>query len=69
MSQQMISTHPNIRFGKPRLDGTRIAVADVMQLVNAGVSIREIIGEYYPDLSEEQVKACIEYANRTQTGK
>ncbi len=65
----MISTHPNIRFGKPCLDGTRIAVADVIQLVNAGVSIHEIIGEYYPDLSEEQVKACIEYANRTKTGK
>jgi uncharacterized protein (DUF433 family) len=69
MSKQMISIHPDIRFGKPRLDGTRIAVADVMQLVNAGVSIREIIGEYYPDLNEEQVKACIEYANRSNTGK
>jgi uncharacterized protein (DUF433 family) len=69
MSQQTISTHPNIRFGKPRLDGTRIAVAEVMQLVDAGVSIREIIGEYYPDLSEEQVKACIEYTNRSKRGK
>ena len=69
MHQKKISTHPNIRFGKPRLEGTRIAVAEVMQLVDAGVSIREIIGEYYPDLNEEQVKACSEYAHRTKTGK
>jgi uncharacterized protein (DUF433 family) len=69
MLQQMISTHPNIRFAKPCLDGTRIAVADVMQLVNAGVSIQEIIGEYYPDLNKEQVKACIEYSNRTKSSK
>jgi uncharacterized protein (DUF433 family) len=65
----MISINPAVRFGKPCLAGTKIAVADVMQLANAGVAMREIISEYYPDLTEEQVKACIEYANRIKTGK
>ena len=34
---------------------------DVLELVNAGVSFDEIVSEYYPDLSVDDVHACIEY--------
>lgn len=58
----LISVHPEIHFGKPCIAGTRIPVANVLELIEAGMTIRVIVEEYYPDLTEEQVRACIRYA-------
>lgn len=50
--------------GKPRVAGTRIMVYQVLDLLAAGKSIAEIISEdYYPDLTSEDVLACIAYAS------
>jgi uncharacterized protein (DUF433 family) len=57
-----ITVDPEIHFGKPCIAGTRIPVVKVLELFEAGASIREIIEEYYQDLTEEQVKACVRYA-------
>lgn len=57
-----ISVHPEIHFGKPCIAGTRITVANVLELIEAGVSHHKIVEEYYPGLTEEQVRACIRYA-------
>ncbi|MCI0699167.1 DUF433 domain-containing protein [candidate division KSB1 bacterium] len=58
----LISVNPGIHFGQPCIAGTRITVANVLELIEAGVSIQKIIEEYYPDLIEEQIKACVQYA-------
>ena len=52
-----------ITHGKPRIAGTRIMVHVILDLLGAGKSIDEIISEdYYPDLTREDVLACIAYA-------
>ena len=52
----------NNHFGKPCVTGTRIPVEDVLELVREGVSFKEIIKKYYPDLKIEDIKACVQYA-------
>lgn len=52
----------NIHFGKPCIEGTRITVEDVLELIQEGISFTEITKKYYPDLSLEDVKACAKYA-------
>jgi uncharacterized protein (DUF433 family) len=42
--------------------GTRVTVENVMELVEHGISFGEICGEYYPELSADDVKACIHFA-------
>lgn len=57
-----ILINPNIRFGKPVVKGTRITVQDVLELINQGLSFEAIRADYYPDLSDEDIKACVDYA-------
>lgn len=49
-------------FGKPCIAGTHILVEQVLELIQEGVSFNEIITNYYPDLTLEDVKACAAYA-------
>jgi uncharacterized protein (DUF433 family) len=58
----LISVNPGIHFGQPCIAGTRITVANILELIEAGIPLQEIVGEYYPDLTDEQVKACVQYA-------
>lgn len=51
-----------IHFGKPCVAGTRIPVADILELVQEGIPFQEIVEKYYPDLEIEDVKACAKYA-------
>lgn len=57
-----ISVNPNIHFGKPCIAGTRITVRDVLDLVREGIPFSEIIQDYYPDIDEQDIRACIQYA-------
>ncbi len=57
-----IVVDPKVRFGKPCIRGTRITVQEVLELVNEGIPFGKIIEEYYPELTEEDIKACIRYA-------
>ncbi|OUJ73607.1 DUF433 domain-containing protein [Hymenobacter crusticola] len=59
--QQYISIDPEIRFGRPCVTGTRIAVADVLGWLGSGQSVEEII-EDFPELTKEQIQACLLYA-------
>jgi uncharacterized protein (DUF433 family) len=47
--------------GKPVFKGTRILVSDVIELLGAGVSIEEIIRDYYPSLNEEMIREALRY--------
>lgn len=57
-----ITVNPKIHFGKPCIAGTRITVQSVLELLDEGLSFKEIIQNYYPDLTEEEIRACIQYA-------
>jgi uncharacterized protein (DUF433 family) len=47
--------------GKPVFKGTRVLVSDVIELLGAGVSIEEIIRDYYPSLNEEMIREALRY--------
>jgi uncharacterized protein (DUF433 family) len=49
------------RFGKPCIIGTRISVYDVLNWLAEGMSANDIIADF-PELNEEQIKACLAYA-------
>jgi len=60
--RERIVIDPEIHFGKPCVAGTRIAVENVLELIQEGIHFDEIIKQYYPDLTIEDVKACAQYA-------
>ena len=59
---ERITVNPKMHFGKPCVAGTRITVQSVLELLSEGLSFSEIIQDYYPDLTVEDIHACIQYA-------
>ena len=57
-----IVADPAIHFGKPCVRGTRIPVHCILELVEEGISFDEIVADYHPDLTVEDVRACVHYA-------
>ena len=55
-----IASDPEILRGKPRLKGTRIPVGLVLGYLAAGKTAEDIIAEF-PDLSLDQIAACLDY--------
>ena len=45
-----------IHFGKLCLSGTRIPVQNVLELIEEGISFNDIVREYYPQLTIEDIK-------------
>lgn len=62
MAARRIVIDPSIHFGQPILEGTRIPVWCVLELVQAGMPFSKIVADYYPDLTEEDVQGCVRYA-------
>lgn len=56
-----IRKDPGMRFGKPCIRGTRIAVIDVLGWLATGMSRRDIL-EDYDFLTDEDITAALEYA-------
>jgi len=56
----IVST-PDVLKGKPRIDGTRIPVSLILGYLAAGNTMEEVLMEF-PDLTQEQIKACLDYA-------
>ena len=59
--KEYITIDPNKRFGKPIIQGTRIAVFDVLNWLANGMSNEEILQDF-PELNLEQLLACLAYA-------
>ena len=60
MSTQIVCT-PGILGGKPRVDGTRISVELILEMLSLGYTIEDIL-EAYPHLTHEQILAVFAYA-------
>jgi uncharacterized protein (DUF433 family) len=56
-----ISVDPLIHFGKPCVAGTRITVQQVLELVREEIGSEDIIRDYYPDLTVDDIRACVNY--------
>ena len=56
-----IEVNPKILGGKPVIKGTRIPVYLVLELLSAGYDFKRII-QAYPTLTEEDIKAAVNYA-------
>jgi len=61
--QNLITIEPGKREGKPCIRGMRITVADVLGWLAVGMTHQEIIDDY-PDLTEQDIRACLAYAAR-----
>jgi uncharacterized protein (DUF433 family) len=64
-----IAVNSTVHFGKPCVAGTRITVQSVLELIGAGIGFREIVESYYPDLTIEDVHACLNYAIALVSGE
>lgn len=59
--REHLTRDPAIRSGKVIVRGTRIAVADILGYMAGGDSVETILEEF-PQLTWEDVLACIAYA-------
>lgn len=59
--QDRIVADPKVLVGKPVIKGTRLAVEFIIDLLAAGWTEADIL-ESYPQLTAEDVRACLHYA-------
>lgn len=55
-----ISVDPTVCFGKPCLRGHRIWVSLILDFLAGGMTVEQILSDY-PELTPEDVRACIAY--------
>ena len=58
---QIITLEPGKRGGRPCIRGLRITVYDVLEYLASGMTPAEIV-EDFPELSEEDIYACLSFA-------
>jgi len=59
--QEYITIDPNKRGGKPCVRDLRITVSEVLEYLASEITEDEILGDF-PDLTREDLKACIAFA-------
>lgn len=64
-----IVVDPKIMLGKPVFEGTRVPVYLVLELLAEGVDVNQIITDYYPNLTKEDVKQALRYADKLVKGE
>ncbi len=60
---ERITVNPRQCGGRPCVRGMRIRVSDVLDLLASGLTAPQVIEEL-PDLTAEDVQACLEFASR-----
>ena len=60
---ERITVNPRILGGKPIIEGTRISVEWILELLASDVSEEDILADY-PHLNREDIRACLRYAER-----
>ena len=59
--QDYITIEPDKRGGKPCVRGLRITVDEVLEYLASGMTEEEML-EDFPDLTREDLRACIAFA-------
>ena len=65
--RERITVEPGKRSGKPCVRGLRIAVHDVLEYLASGMTIEEVLHDF-PDLTKEDIFACLAYAADRERG-
>ena len=68
MYESRIVVDPEIMAGKPVIRGTRIPVELVLKRLAQDLDLPTLFASY-PRLTEEDVKACLEYAGALVSGE
>ena len=58
---KIITIEPGKRSGKPCIRGLRMTVTDVLEYLAGGMTEEEILAEF-PDLTAEDIRACLAFA-------
>ena len=58
-----ITSDPEVLGGKPVIQGSRLSVEFILDLLAAGETEADMI-ENYPGLSHEDISACLSYASQ-----
>ena len=58
-----ITLNPDVCFGKPTIRNMRYPVEMILDLLSAGMTSNEILGDY-PDLEIADIQACLFFASR-----
>jgi len=58
---KIITIEPDKRSGKPCIRGLRMTVTDVLEYLAGGMTPEEIVAEF-PDLTLEDIRACLAFA-------
>ena len=59
--QDYVTIEPHKRGGKPCVRGLRITVYEVLEYLASGMTEEEVL-EDFPDLTHEDLEACIAFA-------
>ena len=59
--RERITIEPGKRGGKPCIRGLRITVYDILEYLAGGMSEQEILRDF-PDLTAEDIRACLAFA-------
>jgi uncharacterized protein (DUF433 family) len=59
--RKIITIEPGKRSGKPCIRGMRITVTDVLEYLAGGMSFADILNDF-PELTEEDIRACLAFA-------
>ena len=59
--RKIITIEPGKRGGKPCIRGLRITVYDILDYLAGGMSEQEILSDF-PDLTAEDIRACLAFA-------
>ena len=57
----MATKHIYFEAGKHRIDEVSVTVEDVLALLAAGMSVEQV-EDHLPELTEQDIKACISYS-------
>jgi uncharacterized protein (DUF433 family) len=60
-SYRYIVRSPDVRGGNARVEGTRIAVHDVIGLLQNGETVESVVTSSLPTLTKAQVYECLAY--------
>ena len=56
---------PEVRFGKPCIRGTRIAVGNVLSYLASGITEAEVFSDF-PQLTRDDIRACLAFAAKRE---
>jgi uncharacterized protein (DUF433 family) len=59
--RKIITIGPDKRSGKPCIRGTRMTVTDVLEYLAGGMTQEQLLAEF-PDLTVEDIRACLAFA-------